>query len=390
MGSLLVARGRALSACALVAALLAGCTTTGAATSSIPGTTLTIYISKPSGQLTAGQQDVISAEQLALHQIGSTVGKFTIKPVVLSGGKLSDNARSAIADPGTVAYIGELVPGSSGQTIGITNAQTVLQVSPTDTAVQLTQAVPEVPGSPGKFYESLSANGQTFARVVPNDKLEAKALVSEMQSAGVKRLYVKDDGSEYGRVLTGLVNGDAAAAGIATDAQLASADGVFFAGTSSAAAATTLDQAASTSPSAKLFAPSALADDSFAAMLSQAAQRHAFISSPGFTAAELPPQGHQFVAAFRAAYGHAPATQAIFGYEAMASVLAALRKAGSSANSRSTVVKDFLALTNNGGWPDSAVGSYSIDKSGDITYAGGPPFVFSGVKGGILVPFKAG
>jgi ABC-type branched-subunit amino acid transport system substrate-binding protein len=392
MRSLLSARGRALGVCAsaLAAAALAGCGTTGTTTASIPGTTLTIYISKPAGALTNTQQDVISAEELALREIGSTVGKFTLKQDVLAGSPLSDNARTAIANPGTIAYLGELVPGSSAQTIGITNAQQVLQVSPTDGALELTQAVPEVPGSPGVYYESLSSNGQTFARVVPNDKFQAKALVDEMQSAGVKQLYIKDDGSDYGRVLRGLVTGDAPAAGISIASSLAGASGVFYAGTSTAAATELFNSAASSDPSIKLFAPSALDDNAFAATLSSGAQRDAYVSSPGFTTGSLPAAGHQFVAAFRAAYGHAPATQAIFGYQAMASVLAALRKAGGSANNHSTVMKDFLALSNeNPGWPDSAVGSYSLDKSGDITYAGGAPFVFSHVKNGVLVPFKA-
>jgi hypothetical protein len=391
MGSLLLARGRALTVCAsvLIAAALAGCTTT-ATSSSIAGGTLTIYLSKPSGPLTRAQQDVISAEQLALREIGTTVGKFTIHEVQLAYGKLSDHARSAIGDLTTIAYIGELVPGTSAQTIGITNGQDVLQVSPTDTALELTQTVPQVAGSPGVYYESLSSNGQTFARVVPNDKFEAKALVGEMQSAGVKRLYVKSDGSAYGATLAGLITGDASSAGITIATSSSGADGVMYAGNSATAAAQVLNQAVSSDPSVKLFAPSALADDAFAAMLSPGAQRDAYISSPGFTAGDLPAAGQQFVTSFKNAYGHAPATQAIFGYEAVAAVLAAMQKAGGSANSRSTVVKDFLALTNrNPGWPGSSVGSYSIDKTGDITYSGGAPFVFSAIRHGVLVPVKA-
>jgi hypothetical protein len=67
-----------------------------------------------------------------------------------------------------------------------------------------------------------------------------------------------------------------------------------------------------------------------------------------------------------------------------------MQKAGTSANSRSTVVHDYFNLNDRGAtWPDSAVGSYSIDKSGDITYTDGAPFVFSAIKGGVLIPFKA-
>ena len=54
-------------------------------------------------------------------------------------------------------------------------------MSPTDTAAELTQKVPTVANSPSKFYESLSSNGWTFARVVPTHQVEAVALVHEMQ-----------------------------------------------------------------------------------------------------------------------------------------------------------------------------------------------------------------
>jgi hypothetical protein len=160
---------------------------------------------------------------------------------------------------------------------------------------------------------------------------------------------------------------------------------VLYAGNSVSGAVQAFNQAVSSSSSVKLFAPSAFADDSFAAALSSAAQRELYVSSPGFLAADLPPEGMAFVNSFKSAYGHAPATEAIFGYEAMASVLHALHNAGSSANSRGTVVKDYFAIRNR----SSALGTYSIDKNGDISFAGGgAPFVLERVKAGKLEAVK--
>jgi branched-chain amino acid transport system substrate-binding protein len=160
---------------------------------------------------------------------------------------------------------------------------------------------------------------------------------------------------------------------------------VLYAGNSQKQAIASFNQAASASSSVKLFAPSALADDSFAAALSSAAQRELYVSSPGFISADLSPLGTQFVTSFKSAYGHAPATDAIFGYEAMASVLHVLHSAGSSANSRGTVVKDYFAIRNR----TSVLGTYSIDKNGDITFAGGgAPFVWERVKAGKLEAVK--
>lgn len=373
MKRLLLAPGRALTGCACVLAVaLAGCTGTAANNgSSVAGGTLRIWASEPPNP-TSEQTDVLKAEQLALQQERNRVGNFTVKLVTAQGNQLSDNARAAIVDPTTIAYLGELVPGTSGQTIGITNAQDILQVSPTDTAVEFTQATPSVSGSPDLYYESLSANGRTFARVVPTDKLEAKALVGEMHAIGVKRLYARSDSTE-----AKLIEGDLSAVGITAASTMAGADGVLFAGNSVGDAAQLFNQAATSNPAVKLFGTSALATNSLVAKLSPAARRELYVSSPGFTSAQLP---SNFVSAFKGAYGHAPATQAIFGYEAMAAVLATLQKAGSSANNRGTVVKDFFAIRNR----NSPLGTYSIDKNGDISFANGAPFVLERVKGGKL------
>lgn len=387
MRSLLLAPGRGLAGCIFVALAFAvvGCTSTAANSgTSVSGHTLTIYVSTPPGALSSDEQDIVLAEQLALKHLGSQVGRFTVKLVQVAGKNLSDNARSAIADPTTIAYLGELLPGDSGQTLGITNAQDVLQVSPTDTALELTQSTAAVSGSPGNFYESLGTNGRTFARVVPTDRLEAKALVSEIQALGVKRLYVASDGSDYGKALRLALVSDAGST-ITFVSAPTGADGVLYAGSSAGGAVQTFDQAASGNASVKLFATSALAEQSFGSSLTSAAQRDLYFSSPGFTTADLPPQGAQFVAAFKAAYGHPPATEAIFGYAAVDAVLSALQRAGGSANNHSTVAKDFLGIRNR----SSVLGTYSINRNGDITFASGAPFVFSRLKGGKLVPFKA-
>ncbi len=378
----MLARSRALTACAAatVAAAVGGCTTT-TTTPTVSSGTLSVYVSVPPGPASPESQDVLSAERLAFQQAGAHVAKFTIKLVPFQGAKISDNARQAIGDGSTIAYLGELAPGASEDTIGITNAEDVLQVSPTDTAVEETQHSPAVPNSPNRYYESLSTYQRTFARVVPTDALEAKALVGEMQALRVKRLYIKTDGTAYGAALAYAVRSDASPA-ISPVTSAASADGVLYAGGSASDGIATFNQAAAGAPAVKLFAPSALALNSFAAALSPAAQRGTYISSPGFTSSDLPALGKQFVSAFRAAYGHAPAPQAIFGYEAMAAVMAVLHQLGSAAGSRSNMVHGFFAIRNR----VSALGTYSINQNGDTSIA---PFVISRVKAGTLVPFKA-
>jgi hypothetical protein len=386
VGSRLVARGRPLAgwACAaLVAAGVAGCTAAGTSAPALNGKTLTIYMSAPASLASDPEaQDVVDAEKLAFQQLQGQVTAFKVQLRVLTNNKISDNARQAIGDTGSaIAYLGEVLPGTSADSIGITNAQGLLQVSPTDTFAALTQKTPAVANSPTRYYESLSTYNRTFARVVPTTVLEAKALVTQMHSAGVRSLDVTGDASDYGLTIARSIRNAASAAGITVSGSASGADAVFFAGDSTRKAATAFDAAVAANPKVKLYGPSALDDDAFVAGLSPAAQRNLYVSAPGLLPKQLAASGASFVSSFKTAYGHAPAAEAVFGYEAVSALMAVLHEAGTSVNNRTTIVKDFLAITNR----SSPLGTYSINKNGDTSIA---PFVIERVNASKLVPFK--
>ena len=381
MRSRVLARGRAACACALLTAAVAGCTSSGSANSSVTvsGNVLTIYVSAAPTDQPQVAQDVLDAEQLAFSQGSHAVGGRTIRMLTVHGSTVSAQARTVIQDTSSVAYLGEIVPGSSYASLGITNALDILQVTPTDTALELTEATPAVANAPDGYYESLGTYGRTFARVVPTSGDEAKAQVQEMQALGVSKLYVSSDGSDYGAAIANAVTHDVGG-GITLVSSAAAADGVFYGSASPAVAARFFNTVAASNPSAKLFGPSALDAPAFVSALSPAV-RNLYVSVPGFLKADLTPAGTTFVSQFTSMFGHAPAVQAIFGYEAMAAVLSVLKQAGTSANSRSTVVKGFFAIRNR----QSVLGTYSIDSNGDTSIA---PFVFNRLKSGQLVPFK--
>jgi branched-chain amino acid transport system substrate-binding protein len=380
MRSRVLASGRAACAWALVAAGVAGCTSSGSANSSVTvsGTQLTIYASAAPTDQPQVARDVLAAEQLAFAQATHKVGNFTIRLATVRGATLSDQARTVIQDKSAVAYLADIVPGASAASLGITNALDILQVTPTDTALELTETTPAVANAPDQYYESLSSYGRTFARVVPNSGREAKAQVHEMHTLGVTKLYVGSDGSDYGAAVAYAVKQDAGSAGLTVVGSPATADGAFYGSASPAAAASFFNRIAGSNPSAKLFGPSALDAPAFVSALSPSV-RNLYISVPGFLKANLNPEGTNFVSAFTLAYGRAPAPQAIFGYEAMSAVLSVLKQAGTSAGSRTTVVHDFFAIKNR----QSVLGTYSIDSDGDTSLA---PFVFTRLKGGQLVP----
>lgn len=161
-GALAGRRLLCLTAGALLAALVAGCTTAPPAPT-VSGTTLAIYLSAPAALASAPQaQDVIEAEKLAVSQLAGQVKGFTLRLRVLTANQISSNARTAIEDKTSVAYLGEVTPGSSIDSLGITNAEDVLQVSPTQAA-----------SVPTGDFESFSTYGRTYASLAPGQDPQA-------------------------------------------------------------------------------------------------------------------------------------------------------------------------------------------------------------------------
>jgi ABC-type branched-subunit amino acid transport system substrate-binding protein len=365
----------------MLAAGVGGCAQSTNTSTTVSGTRLTVYASVPSNA-----PDVLDAEQLALKQAGAQVGKYTVvlRPVTANTpAQVTANARAADQNSTTIAYLGEVAPGSSEASVPITNELGILEVSPTDNALELTQSTSAVSGSRKTYYPSQSSYGYTFGRVAPSAAAEARALVSEISALHVSSLYVTDDGSPYGKAIALAVRQSAKPA-VTVATSPASAGAAFVGYSSPTAAAAEFAKLAAANGSLKLFGPSALDTQAFASALPASAQANTFISAPGFMHGDLPAAGASFEQAFASAYGHAPAPQAIFGFAAMNAVLDALHQAGASANNRSTIVDDFHALKNR----SSALGTYSIDAAGDITLTP-PPFVISRFRAGKLVAFKS-
>ena len=371
----------ALAAAALAVAA-GGCTaaTTGKVTAT--GKTLRIYLSAPASLASDRRaEDVLDAERLAFSQTGASTGSYTLELRTVQSNKPSDNGRAAISDASAVAYLGEVPPGTSGDSAGITNAEDLLQVSPTDTALELTTATPAVPGAPNRYFESLKTYGKTFARVVPNTAREAKAQVLQMRSLRVKHLYVADDGSSYGKAISFALRG-AAAASLQIVSAPSGADAVFYGASSQARATTFFNQTAQATPNAKLFGSSALASSTFLRALSPRAARNTFLSLPGIDPKASSLARRSFSVPFQRQYHRVPSPQAIFGYEAMAAVLAVLREDGGVANDRSKVARDFFAIRNR----QSVLGTYSLNANGDTSLSS---FLFGRPRAGALVPVRS-
>jgi branched-chain amino acid transport system substrate-binding protein len=371
-------------AACLAAVVLGGCSTAPSNNTAVivKGNTLTIYATQPPGADTAVDTDVLDAEKLALQQAGSKSGKFTLRLKVLHGATVSADARTAISDNTAIAYLGEIGPGTSGASVQITNQLGLLQISPTDTAVYLTQPTAAVPGSPTHWYPDHKNFGLTFTRMVPNTAKEAREIVAEMKRLRLSKLNVSSDSSSYGKSVALEIRQDAPSSGVSIVASAAGADAEFYAGGPGQAATKAIDAAAAANPTAKLFVPSAFYDDPWVAGLSTAAQKRLYVSSSGFMPGSYQGTGPAFVSAFKQAYGHQPQPPAVFGYAAMQALLAGLKQAGANADSRADVTVDVLGLKKQ----SSALGTYSLD-GGDTNIA---PFIFARPVAGKLVPRGTG
>ncbi len=342
--------------CIAVAAAVAGCASSSSSGSSsavlATGNTLTIYLSVPENiAADPNLQDVVYAEQLAFMQNRSKVTGYKLALGTVRSPTVTDNARIAIQNAAAIAYFGELQPGTSVQTVGITEAQDLLQISPTDTATMTDDA-----------FEALSSYGRNFARVVGDVPSEGKAVAAEMQALKVTSVYAADDGSGYGRSTAGAVRAAAKAAGLTVATNESGAGAIFYGTTSPAAASKFFDAAASSDPSAKLFGPSSLYTPQLTQALSSSVT-NLYVAVPGALSSTLPADT-SFRKTFTTDYGHAPSLQAYLGYEAMSSLLTVLKSAGAKADNRSTVIKDYKKLKFPGG------------------------FVIARLQGGKLVPWR--
>jgi branched-chain amino acid transport system substrate-binding protein len=353
------------------------------------GSTLTIYSSVPlQGPSAARSQAVVEGEKLALKESGGRIGPFTIKFVSLDDstpaklrwepGQTAGNARRAVQDQSTIAYLGDLDSGASAISIPLLNEAGILQISPSSTYVGFTRMEGADKGEPEKYYPASPL--RTFGRVIPADHVQAVAQADYQKAQGCSRLFVARD-QAFGGALAGLVEARApsrgievvAAAGVRSEgvdftklaAKIAAsgADCMFYAGATENGAVPLFVAVHAAAPRMKLFGGNGVADPTFAQGIGAAVARVTFVTSPAIDPRDYPPAGRAFVRAYRLAYGRSPAPDAAFGYEAMRAALQAIRNAGARGDDRRRVIDGFFAIRRQ----RSALGAYDIDAQGDTT-----------------------
>ena len=392
---LLTMIGLVVGAVALVA--LAGCGDDGGGSSGGGGSggsgTLTIYSSLPlQGDSRPQSEDVVRGMRQALDERSGKVAGRTIKFVSLDDatasagkwepGQVSANARKAVGDETTIAYLGEFNSGASAVSIPIVNEAGILHVSPSNTYVGLTRSEGADEGEPAKYYPTGERN---YGRVSPADHIQAAAQVTYQKEEGCTSLYILNDKEVYGNGLASQVEKlageqdievkgndgiDTKAANFrALAAKVASsgADCFFFGGITQNKGVQVFKDVAAAAPDIKLFAPDGVAESPFTTRLGATVEKNVRITNPTLDPKFYPPAAQRFFKEFEKKFGKVPEPYAIYGYEAMSVVLDAIERAGEQAGTtpegRRAVVDAFFETKGR----ESVIGTYDIDENGDTT-----------------------
>jgi branched-chain amino acid transport system substrate-binding protein len=383
------ARWACLPALAVIAAAAAGCggvSISGA--SEATGNQLAIYSSLPlQGPSAQIAEEIVNGERLALADAGGRSGRFRVGFVSLNDanpttGKLdpgvtASNAKMAAQDPSTIAYLGEYGSASTAVSLPLINAAGILQVSPGSPYVGLTSSLDAGQYEPQRFYPS---GRRTFGRLQPGDPAQAAAQAGLMRALGVRSVYVIDDQNPFEIPLSELVIADAERAGIAVAGHDSIAVGtgtvftgevekiartgaqaVFFAGGPDPGAIALWRALHSSNAHTVLLGSSALVSESFTSAIGSA-QRSTYLTTPVLDVSRYPAAA-RILSDYRRHFGGAPGPYALYGYEAMSVVLAAIRRAGARGNDRVAVIESFFATHNR----DSVLGRYSIGPDGETT-----------------------
>jgi branched-chain amino acid transport system substrate-binding protein len=330
------------------------------------GPALTVYSALP-GPGRGSSRDIAEGEKLALAEAQGRVGRYTISFSSLDQGGAGaagrraaggQAARAAVADAQAAAVIGTLDSDAARAAIPLLNAAGLLHVS----------LGAGYPGFTGRYARDepqrwFPAGGRTFARLVGDDRTQARALV---RAAGTRRIAVEAEGGQDAAALASEVRRAAAAAGAKVVRRPGRDGAVIYAGEDPGAAARLAGAVARESPGARVILPDAVVRAGVKSRLGpRAARRSVFVSGapePGST-----PALRHFEAAFERTFGRRPGPYAALGHAAMETVLDALRSAAADgrAGERRAVLRAYFAP----GARQTVAGPISLDPAGQVAPA---------------------
>ncbi len=354
-------------ACAAVATAASGCGASSPETTVATADDLVVYSALPEhGPQTPRAADVLDGERLALLLADGRAGGFRVqlRPLDDSDPQADPEdlgwtpettlkaAKTAVEDPGTIAYIGDFDNGATALALPTTNQQDLLQVSPSSTYGGFTGAPGSAPGEPEKYQPSGS---ETFGQIAAMDPVQARAIAGALAGGGCRRLAILRVPDGFAASLARLIEKDAVDRGMRvvldeqvrdsdTDAHASDADKVVearagcatFVGGTDDAPASLVTALHNADPDLRIVLPMAMADDDVAADIGPASAVTTIVGPP--------PPDAGFSRAFQERFGRAPGPWAEYGFDAMRRVLRAIDRAGARGNDRRAVVDAYLRL----------------------------------------------
>ncbi len=320
-----------------------GCSVTGASKIEAP---VAVYVSLPlTGPRAAEGRDAADGARLALEDAQGRAGSLAVRAHFLDDARgrpwdpvvVGENARAAVQDHTTAAYIGELDSEPTRSSAPITNQAGIVQVSPGAGAVDLTAPAAGYPDSPNRYRPS---GNVSFARTVPSDELVVEAAAIWAAELGVTSAAATSDGTPFGNLAASEFRSAAADHGVAVSAG---------------------------KPQGNI----AVAPEGTERAVYEPLTSRLTIYGKGTRTLELSAQldpkllpERDFETRFAGRFHRSPGPSAAYGYEAMALVLQGIHDAGTDASSFRDNVREAVIGAHRDG---TVLGSYSITSEGDTT-----------------------
>ncbi|HEX3292120.1 MAG TPA: ABC transporter substrate-binding protein [Solirubrobacterales bacterium] len=320
-----------------------GCSVTGSSRIEAP---VAVYVSLPlTGPRGADGRDAADGARLALEEARGRAGSLAAQAHFLDDARgrawdpvtVGANARTAVQDHTTAAYIGELDSEPTRNSAPITNQAGIVQVSPGAGAVDLTAPAAGYPDSPDRYRPS---GDVSFARTVPSDELVVDAAATWASELGVTSAAVTSDGTPFENLAASEFKSAAAEHGVAVSA-----------GKPQGAVAVAPEGT-----------ERAVYEPATSRLRIYGKRAQALQLSPQLDPKLLPDK--QFDTRFAQRFHRNPGPSAAYGYEAMALVLQGIREAGTDASSFRDDVRTAVIGAHR---DDTVLGSYSITSEGDTT-----------------------
>lgn len=334
--------------------------------------------------------DSAEAVKLAVEVWGGAAGGFAINYQALDDGisanqgswdatAEAENATKVVNDPDAVAYIATYNSGAAEAAIPITNQAPMFQISPSNTAVQLTK---ENPANPPGYPEVLYPTGKrNYARVVPADDIQGSASANwTITTHGSKSVYILHDNQTYGKgvatvfqdtfkKLGGEILGfeafDANAPeyqALATKVANAAPDLIYIGAIVNLNASKLVQDVRDvlSADQTTLMGPDGLINQAFLDGSGDAAEGM-YLTFGGLPPAQLEGAGKEWYDAMKARLQHEPDAYSVYSFECAVVVLQTIDKVGSKDRQAiidaAMSIKDFRGL----------IGTWSFSATGDTT-----------------------